>query len=216
MPRCSTARSAATSTSPRPKASGSTSRSAAWPGRTRNAATTRPRRHVWDELARTAQHRDEPDDRQWSLLARKRAEELKTKIAKRREFVERELKRIEEAKQAGKLDEAEERREHLLDHYGKYTDLADLLRPARRPVNDAELAPAQLPHRRRPTPYPLRPRLDRPRTAPANEVPSRSERRVGEVVPQSRRHVRSRRLSLLRSASFRETSRASRNWWSRL
>ncbi len=101
---------------------------------------------LWAELARTTSTGDEADDRQWSLIAKKRAEDLNAKVAKRRDFVERELKRIEETKRAGKLHEAEERLEHLLTHYAKYTDLADLLHPISPPPSTTpELGPARAP-----------------------------------------------------------------------
>ena len=99
-------------------------------------------------------------DRQWSLLAQKRANELKVKVAKRRVFVERELKRIEEAKRAGKLGEAEERerREHLV----RRTTASSRIWPissadSHAPVNDAGARPC--PHAStvgRLTPNPLR------------------------------------------------------------
>ena len=104
---------------------------------------------LWEELARTVSNGDEPNDRQWSLLARKRAGELKMTVAKRRDFVERELAQIEEAKRAGKHSEAEERLEQLVEHYGKYTDLADRLRPAAPPLSTT---PELVPHAPAPSP----------------------------------------------------------------
>jgi serine/threonine-protein kinase len=102
---------------------------------------------VWDELARLI-NKEDPIDRQWFLLAGKRAGELKVNVAKRREFVQRELSRIDEARRAGKLDEAGERqrREHLIQEYGKYSDLADLLpRDSSAPSTAPEPPPAPPP-----------------------------------------------------------------------
>ena len=76
----------------------------------------------------------------------KKTEELNVKVTKRQDFVKRELKRIEEAKQAGNLQEAEERLGQLLDHYAKFTDLAELLRPYLPPPSTTpELSPAPAP-----------------------------------------------------------------------
>jgi serine/threonine-protein kinase len=98
---------------------------------------------LWDELAKTPDNPDEPNDRQWSLLAQKRAAKLNEEVAKRYNFVERELKRIEEARQAGQVQEADERLAHLLEHYAKYTDLAELLHPVSPPPSTTpEPAPA--------------------------------------------------------------------------
>jgi eukaryotic-like serine/threonine-protein kinase len=82
----------------------------------------------WEEMARAIKE-DDPNERKWWLLARKRVDELKKAMAERREFVVSQLKRYNLALTTGRINEAVTIREDLLNRYGKYTDLADLLGP---------------------------------------------------------------------------------------
>jgi serine/threonine protein kinase len=80
---------------------------------------------AWDDLAAHL-HPDDADERPWWLLAQKRSGELKKVMEDRRQFVTRQLRRIQEAKLAGNVADAGVLRKYLLDHYGKYADLDDL------------------------------------------------------------------------------------------
>ena len=97
---------------------------------------------TWDDLARVIKE-DDPENRQWRLLAGKRARDLRKDVLTRRAFVEAQLGKIAEASAAGHFDQAATLRASLLKGYGKYTDLADLFPPASRPPSTPpELAPA--------------------------------------------------------------------------
>jgi serine/threonine-protein kinase len=80
---------------------------------------------AWDDLAAHL-HPDDADERPWWLLARKRSGELKKVMEDRRQFVTRQLRKIQEAELAGNVADAAVLRRNLLDHYGKFADLNDL------------------------------------------------------------------------------------------
>src|SRR5205807_1737288 len=58
---------------------------------------------VWETMAGTIKE-DDPNERRWHLLARKRAEDLRKGVAARRAIVAGQLRRIEEAWQAGRYN----------------------------------------------------------------------------------------------------------------
>ena len=69
---------------------------------------------------------DDPEERQWYLLALRRVEQLQNGIKDRREYVEKELEHANSARRAGRLVEAMTIQNNLLEQFGKYTDLADI------------------------------------------------------------------------------------------
>lgn len=83
----------------------------------------------WEMMARQLRP-DDPAQRPWFLLARKRADDLRKSIARREEMVGKLLQSAEAAEAEGRPREALEIRRRILDRYGKYTDLAELLRTA--------------------------------------------------------------------------------------
>jgi hypothetical protein len=97
-----------------------------------------------DDLAAVRQFREltgllepksnDPRDRKWYLLALKRTEALEKMIRDRRQFVEKELQIADEALRSGRRAEAIVIREKLVEQYGKFTDLADLLTAAPHPT----------------------------------------------------------------------------------
>jgi len=84
---------------------------------------------VYDELA----HQYRPDDRNeraWFLLSRKRAENTRAVISQRRGLVGKLLAQAAAAAAAGRPREAVSIRAEVLQRFGSYSDLADLLGPA--------------------------------------------------------------------------------------
>jgi serine/threonine-protein kinase len=79
----------------------------------------------WKELANEI-NPDDPDERQWYLLALARIERLENDIKDRRQYVQKQLELAEAALRAGRPNEAIEIRANLADQYRGYTDLADL------------------------------------------------------------------------------------------
>ena len=69
---------------------------------------------------------DDPEERQWYLLALRRAEQLQNAIKDRREYVEKELALVDAAFRGGRPNEGVTLRAKLVEQFGKYTDLADL------------------------------------------------------------------------------------------
>jgi hypothetical protein len=93
---------------------------------------------------------DDPNDRRWLLLARKRAGDLKAAIAARRAFVESQFQRIAQAQRDGRYDEAATIRDDLIHRYGKFNDLTDLLgtaadKPSPAPAPEPSSAPGASP-----------------------------------------------------------------------
>jgi serine/threonine protein kinase len=80
----------------------------------------------WKEMAKVLKA-DDPDERPWHLLAQKRASELETRIRERRAFVVEQLQRADAAFQAGRPTESLAIRSMLVEKYGRYSDLSDLL-----------------------------------------------------------------------------------------
>ena len=111
----------------------------------------------WREMADTLKA-DDPDDRKWILLSKKRADELESKIKERRAFVEEQLRRADAAFRGGRPNEAVTIHAMLNEKFGRYADLADLLAP----VPPQSAPPAQ--SRRTPPQKPTGPRrlLSRP------------------------------------------------------
>jgi serine/threonine protein kinase len=81
----------------------------------------------WQEMARTLRP-DNPEERKWYLLANQRADELESRIRERRAFVIDQLERSARALQAGRPNEAVNIRAMLNEKYGRFADVADLLR----------------------------------------------------------------------------------------
>jgi serine/threonine-protein kinase len=130
----------------------------------------------WREMIGTL-NADDPDDRKWILLAKKKAEELETKIRERRTFVEDQLRRAEAAVRGGRPNEAIAIYAMLKERFSQYSDLADLLAPAPPPEAFPQ-PPAPAPGTEKPAPVP---RTDA-ETAPAptkpeeDKPPSKSDR----------------------------------------
>jgi serine/threonine-protein kinase len=82
----------------------------------------------WNEMARVLKP-DDREERKWYLLALKRASELETQMQVRRAFVIDQLGRANAAMQAGRPNESITIRAMLMEKYGHYSDLADLLGP---------------------------------------------------------------------------------------
>jgi serine/threonine-protein kinase len=87
---------------------------------------------AWSAMAKSLRP-DDRDERPWQLLAEKRARDLRQKITERRKFVEGLVQKYNEAQRKGNSDDAEALRKNLLENYGKYTDLNDLLRTVEAP-----------------------------------------------------------------------------------
>ena len=128
----------------------------------------------WETMASQLQP-DDPAQRPWYLLARKRADDLRKSIAQREEMVAKLLQSAEAADAEGRPREAMAIRREILARYGKYTDLADLLKTAGLIAPPTDAPP--------PTPAPTSP-------------PPRGPRRPGRAPhPSDRRRdaVRARR-----------------------
>jgi eukaryotic-like serine/threonine-protein kinase len=107
----------------------------------------------WQEMAEQLKEAakprfpDDPEERQWYLLALHRAEQLQNGIKDRREYVEKQMGLAETAFRAGRPTEGVTIRAKLVEQFGKYTDLADLFQaPANiddRVSKDAAEAPAR-------------------------------------------------------------------------
>ena len=112
----------------------------------------------WETMASQLQP-DDPAQRPWYLLARKRADDLRKSIARREELVAKLLQSAEAADAEGRPREAMAIRRDILDRYGKFTDLAALLKAAGliAPPTDA------------PPPRPGPPRARAPGTSPGPE-----------------------------------------------
>ncbi len=82
--------------------------------------------HQWQRLAGSLR-RDDPDQRPWYLLALHRADQLNIRIVERRQYVTRQLQLAKEALDKGRPNEATLIRKKIVDQYGKYTDLSDLM-----------------------------------------------------------------------------------------
>jgi hypothetical protein len=95
----------------------------------------------------------DPDERQWYLLASRRVQELENRIKDRRELVLERRSAAQAALRAGRPTEAVTIQSQLVEEFGKYTDVADLLQPAAsatgpgtaEPVPAAKTAPSREP-----------------------------------------------------------------------
>ena len=85
-----------------------------------------------DELREAGKPRkgSDPEERQWYLLASRRVQELENRIKDRRELALERLAAAQAALRAGRPTEAVTIQSQLVEEFGKYTDVADLLRPA--------------------------------------------------------------------------------------
>ena len=77
---------------------------------------------------------EDPEERQWYLLALRRVEQLQKAIRDRREYVEKQIGFADAADRDSRHAEAETIRRQLHEQFGKYTDLADIFPP---PANKA-------------------------------------------------------------------------------
>ncbi|MDG3007030.1 serine/threonine-protein kinase [Paludisphaera mucosa] len=111
----------------------------------------------WREMIGTIAE-DDPDDRRWALLARKRADELEKRIQDRRAFVEDQVGRAVVAIQSGRPKEALAIQAMLREKYGRFTDLADVFAPVGmpepRPAPEAAPPTAPEPKPEAPAPAP--------------------------------------------------------------
>ena len=115
----------------------------------------------WEEMAKQLKE-DDPAERRWVLLARKRAEELRKVIAERQEIVLGMLNRASASLQAGRPEEAKRICDDIQGRYGKYKDLEQvfatsplLAKPAAPPSHAPE--PVSTPTTESPGPAPSRP-----------------------------------------------------------
>ena len=85
-----------------------------------------------DELKEAGKPRkgSDPEERQWYLLASRRVQELENRIKDRRELALERLAAAQAALRGGRPTEAVTIQSQLVEEFGKYTDVADLLRPA--------------------------------------------------------------------------------------
>jgi serine/threonine-protein kinase len=109
----------------------------------------------WNELANDL-HPDDPDERQWYLLARRLIDQIEAEINDRRQYVEKQLQLAETALLSGRPNEAINIRSKLADQFRGYTDLADILADILHP-------PPIVPQ--------SEPRTDTPTRAPAPTAP---------------------------------------------
>ncbi len=84
-----------------------------------------------DELKEAAkpQFPEDPDERQWYLLALRRVEQLRNAINDRRESVLKQMAAADAAFRGGRPNEGVNIRAGLIEQFGKYTDLADIFQP---------------------------------------------------------------------------------------
>jgi hypothetical protein len=80
--------------------------------------------------------RDDPEERQWYLLALHRVEQLQNAIKDRREYVEKQIGLADTADRAGRSAEGDTIRRQVYEQFGKYTDLADIF-PSPAPTRGA-------------------------------------------------------------------------------
>jgi serine/threonine-protein kinase len=100
---------------------------------------------VWQRMAKEFPA-DDPKVRSWHLLAQKRADDVKDAIAKRREVVLKLLYEVDDHAAKGELQKARALRDEVLERYGQYTDLSDLLGPLTPPSTPkSDSAPAARP-----------------------------------------------------------------------
>ena len=90
---------------------------------------------AWDEMARQLDP-DQPEDRPWYLLAKKRAGNITKAIENREKLVLKLLDEVSKALNSGNTVEAANLRESILKQYGKYADLAELLDTSPRKQQD--------------------------------------------------------------------------------
>lgn len=104
----------------------------------------------WREMSKLI-NADDPDERQWYLLAVKRAEELEAKIRDRRAFVIEQIARAQAALAAGRPNEALTIQGALREKYGHFRDLSDLLGPPASSHPDSPLPELRTPPIQPPT-----------------------------------------------------------------
>lgn len=139
--------------------------------------------NYWREMT-GALNVDDPDDRKWILLSKKRAEELEKKIRERRTFVEQQLSKADAAFRGGRPNEAITIHAMLKEKFAQYADLADLLAPSLPPEAPAEpIAPVPTPEAapkaEQPAPAPD------PSSTPEAEKPAPEPETKTEVEPKA-------------------------------
>jgi serine/threonine-protein kinase len=82
----------------------------------------------WQELAGRI-NPDDPDVRKWHLYALQQIERLENAIKDRRQSVEKQWELAQEALRAGRVDEANDIKNKIIEKYSKFTDLADIFGP---------------------------------------------------------------------------------------
>ncbi len=134
---------------------------------THNSAAAESKQHhdplvvtQWKGLA-TQLNPDDPEERKWYLLALDRADQLEHAIRDRQQFIEKQLQIADEAARAGHPEQSDAIRKELIEQYGGYPYLNDLLpnvpMPATVPPPKASAPSAPVP-----TPGPDSPRAATP------------------------------------------------------
>jgi serine/threonine-protein kinase len=122
----------------------------------------------WRELANLLKPQsddpksDEPEERKWYVLALDRADRLENAIRDRRQTVETQLSNATKAHRAGQLDQEILIRAKLIEQYGGYTDLTDLL-----PAPPVAVSPTTSPQPATPPPAGAPTQADPPASPPA-------------------------------------------------
>jgi len=131
----------------------------------------------WRELADQVKA-DDPDQRQWHLLALHRIEQLENAIKDRRQYVEKQIQNAEAAFNGGRFEQEEMIWKELKEQFSRYTDLADLAetfsRKPTRPRSDYKTPTAAPPPSTESTPPDTAgsPKTTPPTTTAPNEAPS--------------------------------------------
>lgn len=99
---------------------------------------------VWDEMAKQLKP-DDPEEGKWHLYALSRAEELRKAVAERRDTVAKLIARAGAALREGRSRDARSIRDNLIERFGKYADVADLLQAVGFPPPSEEVSQPTLP-----------------------------------------------------------------------
>jgi len=84
--------------------------------------------HWWEEMAKIRKKdENDPELRRWYLIALKRSEDLKSTVEQRRQLVTSLLEQLNKARLGNRPVEAATITSQILNAYGDYTDVADLL-----------------------------------------------------------------------------------------
>jgi serine/threonine-protein kinase len=96
---------------------------------------------TWRALAETLQGDD--DDRMWYLLAKSRGDQVESQAKSRLREATRLFLEAIVAERAGRGDEADRGRRELIERFGRYESLRDLVAQARSRLNAADPGPAE-------------------------------------------------------------------------